>query len=251
MSRHRALAFVALITLVGLLILLFATTQLLWLRVLFGIPFVLLLPGQAVLLMLDPDGQLGGFEWFTLSVGTSIAITMLIGIGLAVTVGLTAAGLALALTAVIFMAIFVANAKTASLSEGGPTPTGHNSIQRATFATAALVGCLLLVLLLSIPTPDTGRALDVVQLWGLPDQTSGDLRIGVNNVNASSQHYRLAIRQGDRLISEQVLDIPAGSNRIFVVKKSATWTNSSPVIAVLTDPSGLVSPRTISVWVAQ
>ena len=115
---------------------------------------------------------------------------------------------------------------------------------------AGLLGCALAVLLLSIPVTSGSTGTGIVQLWALPDGGNG-LQLGANNVDATSRRYRLTIQQAGRLISEQQLDLPAGSSRIFLVKRSATWTNTAPVTAVLADESGSVAPRSISVWMTQ
>ncbi len=83
MSRNRAVFLLAIITALCAAVLMFVNVGFVWLRVLIGIPFVLLLPGQALMLFVDPDGQLGGFEWFALAVGASISLTTLVGMGLA------------------------------------------------------------------------------------------------------------------------------------------------------------------------
>jgi hypothetical protein len=249
MNRNRAIIFVAIATTLCATVLLFASKSgPIWLRAIVGIPFALLLPGQAAMLFVDPDGQLGGFEWFTLSVSVSIATTSLLAMGLAASVGLTTLGVVTAITLVTLLTLLGAGARAGALPVRGQQPARRNSLQRMTYAAVALLTCAGLVLALSIPTAPVGHSAQVVQLWGLPDKTAGGLRIGAANIDATSRHYVLRIEQGGRLISVQDVDMPAGSERLFVVKKSATWTNSSPVTAVLADVSGKVTPRTVSVW---
>lgn len=252
MSQNRAIIFAAVTTAVAAASLLFADTGLVWLRLLFGIPFVLLLPGHAVMLFVDPEGRLGGYEWFAFSVGTSIALTTLLGMGLASSsVGLTRDGMVMALTAATLLTLFAATVRTFSRPQRRLMPIRRSPIQRALFNLMALAVCTLLVVMVSISGASTSDAGHVVQLWGLPNQSDASIRIGVNNVNAVSQHYQLTITQAGRLISEQEMDLPPGTGRIFEVKKSATWTNSAPVAAELTDIGGLAPPRSISVWMAE
>jgi len=251
MSRRRAILLVTIVIALAATFLVFANPAWVWLRVLVGIPFVLLLPGQAIMLFIDPDGRLGGFEWFTLCVALSIALTTLLGMGLAAsTAGLTTSGIVAALTVVAFLALLAAQTQTSSVPDSRATQTRRNSVQRASSGALALLACTLVILLLTIPGLGAGTTGRVVQLWGLPDGAGG-LRIGTKNINTTSQHYHLTIEQGGRLISEQQFDIPAGTQRIFEVKKTATWTKGSPVTAVLTAADPRVAPRSISVWTTE
>jgi hypothetical protein len=248
MSRNQAMLLVAIATAVSAAILLLATPGLVWLRVAVGIPFVLLLPGQALMLFVDPDGQLGGLEWFTLSVSASIALAILIGMGLATSLGLTASGMIQTLTFFTVLCLTAARAHADFVPPRRLTVAKRNPARRAALGALALLACAAFVLALSIPDTRTAQADQTVQLWGLPDKSGGGLRIGANNVNATSRRYRLTIQQGGRLISQQEFTMPAGTDRQFTVLKSATWTNSAPVVAVLTDMNGVLSPRNISVW---
>ncbi len=251
MSRNRAVFMLAIFTALCAAVLMFVNVGFVWLRVLIGVPFVLLLPGQALMLFVDPDGQLGGFEWFALTVGASISLTTLVGMGLAASpLGLNADYLVAGLAFVVLLALIAARTPAAPPVRPRPVRTYRYSIRRASLGAVALIGCALLVLLLSIPDLGMSRRGDVVQLWGLPDQ-SGGLRIGANNINAASQDYRLTIEQGGRLISEQKLELPPGGSRVFEVRRSATWTTSAPVVAVLSATDGAIAPRSISVWTTE
>ena len=251
MTRERAVLLMAIATVLAAVVLMLADPGFVWLRVVVGVPFILLLPGHALMLLADPDGQLGRVEWFALSVGASISITILAGMWLAYSsYGLSAHDMIVTLAAVTLITAVASLARTASQMQEHPQPVQRNSVQRASLGALMLVACTLLVLLVSISgsrNSDSGR---VVQLWSLPD-SAGGVRIGANNVNSSSEHYRLTIEQGGRLISEQDLRMPARSSRVFEVKRSATWTTNAPVAAVLTDVGGLVAPLTISVWATE
>jgi hypothetical protein len=244
---------VAIGTAVAAAFLLFANGGSLWLRIVFGIPLALFLPGHALMLFVDPEGRLGGPEWFTLSVSSSIAVTTLLGMALASTpMGLTANAAVVALTLVTLLALFAAGTRTATLSFGRLMPIRRNSIQRATFGALALAACTLLVLLLTIPGAVTSSTTgQVVVLWGLRNESGTAVRIGANNVSAEPRSYRLTITQGGRLISEQDLELPRGTSHVFEVEKSATWTDSAPVVADLADVGGTVPTRSVSVWMTQ
>ena len=248
MSRNRAILLVAVATVVFAAVLLLAGDGLVWLRALVGIPFVLLLPGLAAMLTVDPDGRLDVAESFALAVGLSVSVTMLLGVALAIVIGLTAVGMIAALTVTTLCALAVARIRTGSSSPRHQTPTRRNPGWRAAYGTLVLVACALLILAVSIPDAGVTQSGPTVQLWGLPNPAGDGLRIGANNVNAPSQHYRLTIQQGDHLISRQEFEMKAGSAHVFVVRKSAMATVTAPVVGVLTDTSGIVAQRTISVW---
>ena len=249
MSRNRAILLVGVATVVFAAVLLLAGNGLVWLRALVGIPFVLLLPGLAAMLTVDPDGRLDVAESFALAVGLSISVTMLLGVALATVLGLSAVGMIAALTTGTLAALIVALIRTGSSRRR--TPTRRNPGWRAAYGTLVLVACALLILAISIPDAGVTQSGPTVQLWGLPGKSGDGLRIGVNNVNAPSQHYRLTIEQGDRVISTQEFDMQAGTAHIFVVKQAALPTTTSPVVGVLTDTSGVVAQRTISVWATE
>jgi hypothetical protein len=228
-------------------VLLLAGSGLVWLRALVGIPFTLLFPGQAAMLTVDPDGRLDVAEWFALSVGLSISITMLLAVALASTIGLGTVAIIAALVVTTLLALVVARMRTGSSTQRR-IPNRRNPGWRAAYGTLLLLACTLLILVISVPDATVTQAGPTVQLWGLPDKSGDGLRIGANNVNAESQLYRLTVEQGGRVISQQDFDMRAGTAHIFVVKKSAMWTTTAPIVGVLSDLTGIVPPRRISVW---
>jgi hypothetical protein len=234
MSRNRTLLALAIATALGAAVLLLAGDGLVWLRVVLGIPFALLLPGQAVMLFVDSEGNVSGFELAT--------------IALAATVGVATGGVVAAIAAVTMLSLVAAALRAGNEPSRRPQASRRDLAHGAWLGALALLGCTAAVLLLSIPGLSGSRSAQVVQLWGLPDTADGSLRIGVNNVDATSLHYTLKIEQGGRLVSVQQLVLPAGKDRLFIVKRSALWTASEPVAAVLTDSSGAVATRSISVW---
>jgi hypothetical protein len=251
MSQNRAILLTSIAAVIAATILIFAGPGSLWLRMIVGVPFVLLLPGHAVMLYIDTEARFGGFEWFALAVGTSIALTTLVGMGLASSAaGLTAAGMVVALLVVVLLTLAAAGTRSASQPPRRQLPTHRGSLQRASYGALGLIVCALVIIAISMSSVGTSRT-QVVQLWGLPDSAGDGVRIGATNVDAKSRHYSLVIEQGGRLISRQGLQLPAGAGHVFEVRKSATWTSSAPVSAVLTDLDGAVSPRSVSVWMKQ
>ena len=248
MTRNRAIFLVATATAIVGIGLLLAEQGPVWLRVLFGLPFVLLLPGHALMLLVDPAERLGRAEWFALSLGASISITIFSGMALATTsFGLNASGMVLLLTVLTLALSFAARAQTpAELLEAVPSPR-RNPELRAVINTLVLMTCVLLVLMAMTSGVGADGRGSIVQLWGVPAK-SGGVRIGANNINAPSDSYRVVIEQEGRLISKQVFNMPPGGGRVFEIKKSATFTTRSPNTATLADVSGEVATRTVSVW---
>ncbi|MEI7813294.1 MAG: DUF1616 domain-containing protein [Coriobacteriia bacterium] len=248
MTRNRAIFLIATATAIAGVVLLLAEQGPVWLRVLFGLPFVLLLPGHALMLLVDPSERLGRAEWFALSLGASISITIFAGMALATTTfGLNASGMILLLTLLTLALSFAARAKTsAELLEEAP-PARRNPELRAVANTLVLMTCVLLVLMAMTSGVGADGRGSIVQLWGVPAK-SGGVRIGANNINAPSDSYRVVIEQEGRLISQQEFNMPAGGSRVFEIKKTATFTTRSPITATLADLRGEVATRTVSVW---
>lgn len=247
MSRRWTVATIAIVTVLSAAALLLVDGLHVWLRAALGVPFALLLPGAGALLTWDARGRLGRLEWFALSVGTSIALTMFAGMLLAATVGLTAERTIAALAAATLLMLVVA--WTRSVPEGHESGARSGSMGRLATAALGLLAGALLVLLLSLPRP-VASGPGTVQLWAAPD-ASGGVRISARNVDAASRRYHLTVAQGGGTITRQEIDMPIGTERVFEVRASATWTKSAPVTAELTDDSGALPPRSISVWTNQ
>ena len=250
MSQSRTVFLLGLLTAVAAVLVLFLGPEFAVMRAAVGIPFVLLLPGQAVMLYVDPDGRLGGLESFALSIATSISLVALLGMALAVSPWqLTAEGMVVAIACATLLMLVFSRVRAVRQPPKIPNAARRSLVQRMPAAALGVLGCAIAVLLLSVPIPSSSNGAGTVQLWALPE--AGSIRMGANNVDAKSRQYTLTIQQAGRPISEQQLDLPPGSSRIFVVTQSATWTNSAPVTAVLTDQTGSISPRSISVWMTQ
>jgi len=251
MNRDRTAIVVAIITVACAALLLAVSDSWVWLRVIVGVPFLLLLPGHAVMLYVDPEGRLGVAEWFVLAVGMSISVTMLVCLGLSGTIGLSAHGTIVAVAAATLVALVVASLRTTNDLPRGKVPGRRDPGRRLAWGAAALLACVLFVGVLSIPFGTNAEATQTVQLWGLPDKAAGSLSIGARNVDATSHRYVLTIAQQGQLISRQEFDLPAGKTRVFLVQRSALLNVDAPVTGELVDTSGAVGRRTISVWVTR
>jgi len=251
MSTRRAILVIAIVTVLSATVLLLAGDRLVWLRAILGIPLALLLPGHAAMLCADPDRRLGGFEWFALSVAASIAIVALATIGVAATIGISEVALVVVLTAVTLAILSIALVPAGTVRDWHGGPSQRSATWRAVYGSIVLLACAALVLLASLPQLIPTQSTQTVQLWGLPDAGSHGLRIGVNNVDATSTKFRVTIQQSGHPIADVQVVVPKGTERILLVKPTALWSANAPLGAVLTDPAGLVSSRSISVWDSQ
>jgi hypothetical protein len=248
MTRDRALLMLALTTLACGLALVLVPEQIVWARTLLGIPFAMLLPGAAAMLLVDPDGRVGLTEWFALAVSVSVSVTVLTGMGLALAGHLNTPAIVVVLGVLTLAVLTVASFRPEPSTAGRVLLRRRNPVWRAALSLGGLLLCTGLALALSFPDPFTAHSGHVIQLWGLPDAAEGGLRIGTNNVNSASSHFRLTISQAGRQISATDVDLPTGTSHVYVVKRSALWTAKEPVVATLAETTGAESTRTISVW---
>ena len=248
MSKRGVLLLMAFATVAYVDVLWFSGAGAAWIRIPAGILFVLLLPGQAMMLAVDPEARLGGFESLTLSISGSVGAAALAGLSLAATVGLTDHGIVLALAAFTLLMLAAAGIRADRDSTWSGLPASRTPAAKALYGAVALLAFAGIVLLLFHPWPSTIPTTQTVQLWGLPNASSRDVSIGAKNIDATSHLYHLVITQGGKAITKQELDLPPGTSRTFVVKRSSLTTDRYPVAAVLTDASGTVAPRSISVW---
>jgi len=248
MTRSRAILIGATATALISVALLLGDQAPTWLRVLLGIPLIFVLPGHALMLLVDTEERLGRAEWFALSLGGSLSITILTGMALAITpFGLSAQTMILLLALLSLALTFAAQARTPAPLLDEELPPQRTPALRGALNTMLVMACMLLVLAAAVPSADTAKGGGIVQLWGVPAK-SGGVRIGAKNVNAPQSRYRIRIEQEGRLISEQEFDMPEGGGRIFEVQKAATFTTRSPIEASLSDVDAEVATRTVSVW---
>jgi len=250
MSRNRSIAFTtAVLALLSSLLLLGG--DLFGLRVVLGIPFLLLLPGHAAMLFVDPDSRTGGFEWLALTVALSISITAMTGIALGMSVGIGQRGIVVTIAAVSGLLLLAAALRGRSVAARRPQPMRRTPVQRTLWASLALLVCAAVTLGVSLPHEDAAKRANVVQLWAIRDAAQGGLRIGVTNVDAAATSYRLTITQSGRRIADRQLLVPVGATELVDVKRSELSSQTAPVRAVVRDASATVAPREVSIWMPE
>jgi len=217
------------------------------LRVLLGIPFVFLLPGHALTLLVDPRGRLDRLEWFTVAIGSSLSIAVLVGLVLADSrTGFTPGGwLSMLWGATLLLVVAAAwphkSSPTTLLPEVRTTA-------RYLPSAALLIGCLMVILAALTPVAPPARGIgDVLQLWVLPTTDGLGARVGVDNLTDTSTSYLLKVTQRGKVLSQQRLDMSAKTNRIIEVQPRATEATAAPIVAELSDINRVVLRR-VSLW---
>ncbi|NTW29257.1 MAG: DUF1616 domain-containing protein [Coriobacteriia bacterium] len=231
-----------------------------WLRLPFGLLLVVLLPGYGLVSIIDPRGHFDRLERFAIVLGTSLALTILVGLVVAqLPTGLNTTSWAASLGGLTL----VANAVALRRCKGGEAqsrvrhvPPLKQSIAVALVAIGfyAVLGLALWITSASAPpavdvsssaVPETAN---VLQLWMLPDTGSpaGGVRIGVRNATSSTGNYRLRVTQGSQLLHESSLRLSPGEIRILSVQSSGDA--NYIVEAVLSDASGDTQLRRVTLW---
>jgi uncharacterized membrane protein len=169
------------------------------------LPLALFLPGYALVATLIPSGQLGFPERVALSLGVSIALTVLGGLLLhALRLPLTGAAWQLLLAGAT---IAVAGIGIRRRNRGRQAPVGTLFAQMTPrealvfSAGALLIGLALGIGGIGVASPP-GEAF--TEFWALDNQvgTRTALRVGLANEEGRPMTYRVAVHAGDRLLAE-------------------------------------------------
>ncbi len=248
MNRHQLLLAAEAFAVAAALLAL-APVQLAWLRILFGVPLAVLLPGLPI--ALAPSAaleRLGNAGRIAVAVGASITIDMCAGLALAslgVALTPTSTVLALAVISVFGSAGLALHLVLTHREEEPARPAPVLAAAAALGAFAILVALLGSANFLQ-PTYGT-----IVQLWALPGRTApdGTISVGVRNVVSSRRAYRLHVSQGGASLLDARVDLPQGASRTFLVDPSSATTE--PVVAVLSGVSTDTPLRTVKVWVVR
>lgn len=193
-----------------------------WLRVLAGVPLVLVLPGYALTAFALPARSPRGFSpvlWRGLwTAGLSLAVAVLGGLVLNLTpAGLTRVSWAILLAGVTILALAVtAWLRTSSPRSGSPRPTGV----AAGYAVAALAlagGATWLAVASGGWQPTPAFA----QLWLVPGTTTTKATLGVRSAYPDARAFRLVLKNGTR--QEGTWD--------FTLTPGQTWRRTIPAPA--------------------
>jgi len=234
----------------------------LWLRTPFGLLVVVLIPGYAIVEVMDPKGRLGAMEHFALALGGSIAVTLVTGLllsaspaglqtltwnaalgGLSVMVTLLALHATREQAAVRVRRFMLTPEWLSVVSETG-TVFVLTTVLALALASVAATGSLG-----SEQSVEEGRA-SVLQLWATPDGESeaGEIDVGIENPTGSSIECILIVRQGTMVTSEEEIAIAAGDTIHLRVQPSKNASIMFPVEVVLADVESRETMRKVAVW---
>lgn len=230
-----------------------------WLRTVFGLPLVLLVPGYGLIEAIDPSGRIRAAERLTLALGTSMAIAILTGLllsaspaGMRTETWLGTLGLFALLTSLFGLqrACSVTSARPASR---------RPALRSALGAGLLFVACVAVALALvtshaerpigSERSVEQGR-VSVLQMWVVPGEraASGDVLVGIENPAGRSLDCRLVVTQGDQVLQETELSLPSGYSGTVSVPSGSAGPAGLPLRIVLTDADDNEVLRSLSIW---
>lgn len=250
-GRERLLTLSSLLA-VAALVLAALGVSLGWLTLLLGLPLVALLPGHGLTAAILADAPLGRLERFTMAVGVSLVITMLLGFVLAATpLGLERSTWVFGLGGFTLIANTAAvlrlrDREPAEEPEQPMRPPGPVLV--ALGASASLF--LALVVTASAATATRSSSGKDLQLWALPQMGGGgeSVRIGVSNNLSPTSLFRLRAFQGELMLAEETLDLPHGASTYVVVRLAQGESRLAAMTVVLDAVSGPPVERTVVIW---
>lgn len=261
MSRRRSYLLLGLVVASVTLILTLLDAPL-WLRAPFGLSVVALIPGYALLEILDPDGRIGIAERLTLASACSIALTLLTGLLLAAspaglrTLTWTATLCGLSVTTTL-LALRTARerppdrARTVVLTRqrlGSLGETGAVFILMTALA-LALAAAAATVPLGSERGVEEGRA-SRLQLWAVPVEGTAmeSIDVGVENPTAVPIVGTLIVRQGPVTIDRRDLLLAPNDLVTMNVQPAQNASIMFPVEVLLIGSKGDETLRRVFVW---
>jgi uncharacterized membrane protein len=220
-------------------ILVLATAEGNWLRLVFGIPLALFLPGYSLQAAAFPGQTPGRLERLLLGLGSSLAVATLGGLLLEWTPwGLTAgawAGLLSAITAIASLLAVRRRSREAANQEGWERESGWFDLrQLAVFGLAAVVVALAIwfARLPSSPEGLEGYTL----LWLLPseDTGAGSVQLGVQSQEFRPASYGLEVRSAGELLADwEAIELEPGETWNTTLDLPQTLPADAPLEAVL------------------
>jgi uncharacterized membrane protein len=218
MPINRSASYLVLIGAVGayLILLFFASEPAI--RTVLALPLIVFLPGHAVLAAALPT-QVTGLPRFVFSVGLSLAIVVLSGLGLHFLSALTRPGWVWALSAITATGYAVAFVRHFA---DGTSPQWSLSFhlnvapRDASFYFGSLVA-VMVAFLLAATADRQNQEFHFTEFWMVPDRTNeiGTVNIGIRNVEANAASYDLELMLDKGIIAAW---------RDVRLKKGETWT---------------------------
>jgi hypothetical protein len=176
-------------------------------RAVLGVPFVLLIPGHALLLATGGWSVDAGWRLLltlAMSLASAIAAVLLLQ---AVGGRITGERIATVLAILVVVAT-LAGAMWPRADRGVPTGSLSQGALWSLTAALALVVCVAAVMVLSRPV-ENDRTAPYTQLWAIRS-SSGSVRIGVRSFEKQDERYRLRIQEVGGAGETRMLDLRPG-----------------------------------------
>ncbi|MGV8084345.1 MAG: DUF1616 domain-containing protein [Coriobacteriia bacterium] len=253
MSRRRALLIASsVVALVAAGLALLGAPS--WARVWFGLPLISVLPGYGIVCAVDPGARLGRIERLAISIGVSLALTVLIGLLVAQTsAGLTTLGWSAPLALLTLTANLVASLR--SRNEDAPSRTLQLDWRKALFVTVgALWVAGVMVAALSIASeaapkaPGQSTTAGTLQLWIQPVSGSAGtgVVIGIGNPTSAEERCHLRVTQGGTVLYDGPVVLATGQTTNVAIDNADA--RGAVIEAVLSTESGLTELRRVTLW---
>ncbi len=208
--KHRSMDLLAVVatTIVAAVLALLVPPGIVLIRIL-TLPLVLLLPGYALVSALFPNRSLGVAERLMFSLGLSLAIVILGGLGLNWTpFGLRASSWAVLLAGITLAASAVALVRRRGRSMSAPGwlrvgNVGFTLRQGLLLGLAVAIVCGAVAV--SIIGAERQSYAGFTQLWILPAggaNPENAVHLGVSNMESTAMEYRLAVNVGGKVVRQ-------------------------------------------------
>lgn len=225
-------------------------------RTILALPFMLFLPGYTLLTAIGPRTPMGRPEFLLLSLGLSIAITVLCGLVLNWTpIGLQAQSWSIVLGAIILIVSLIGLTRRQEVLPAASYSfsIGLDVVQQIMIGLALVVAvaAFLIARQAALQQPD----VSFTQLWLLPPQEAGSatIQIGIFNQEKETIAYRLQLINGPALIQQwSVIELEPEQKWETTVELPVDVDRSKPVEARLyrRDTPGEIYRETL-IWLGQ
>ncbi len=230
-------------------------------RGLLGVPLVIALPGYALTAVLIPDrAALGRTERTVLAVGMSIAVVILVALGLnQLPAGITNLTVAVAVSAITLLCTAVAAIRRRREPAAAPADPAdaddaqHEASKRfgpelLALAVILTVAAVFVAVLGTVQAPQPG----FTQLWMLDGATANSIQVGIRDQEGSAIQYRLEIETQGQILRTSEIDLASGQEALQTINLPALSGSSPQTVTArlyrLDQPSASTPYRTTLLW---
>lgn len=230
-----------------------------WVRAWFGLPVVALVPGYAFVVSMDARGRLRGSERLALSLGTSLTLTIMLGLLVSISpAGLRRETWTASLGLFAILTSLLALHRTKGLRAGArrePLSAEWRGVLAQSAAVLALTATIAIALATAAAAPIIGseQAVErgeasVMQLWAAPAREgSTEMTVGIDNPGAAGFVCVLRIKHGNAPATDRLLLVGADQSLSLSVQRAAEASIMFPTEISLLGRNG-AQLRSLSVW---